>query len=198
MAWFIARRVSSMVLVLFAVSVIVFFAYMSLPGGDPAQRLAGKEATPTLVANIRHEWGFDKPLYAQYAAMMRKTVIDRSLVSYTSQDNVFDHKPACGAFAGTTSPVVNGSAVCGNVTASAVAGSVIASCAVVEATGSSSFGGECAAVPQPANATKLPKTTLFAHGEDKARPLPCERLFIVSSPRRFYFKVVLCCAPVPE
>lgn len=89
MGWFVARRLGSMVLVLFAVSVIVFFAYMALPGGDPAQRLAGKEATPTLVSNIRHDWGFDKPLYVQYASMMRKTVIDRSLVSYTSQDNVF-------------------------------------------------------------------------------------------------------------
>jgi peptide/nickel transport system permease protein len=90
MAWFVARRLVSMVLVLFAVSVIVFFAYMELPGGDPAQRLAGKDATPVLVSSIRHEWGFDKPLYVQYAAMMRKTLIDRSLVSYTSQDNVFD------------------------------------------------------------------------------------------------------------
>lgn len=90
MGWFIVRRLTAMVLVLLAVSVIVFFAYMELPGGDPATRLAGKDPTPALVSSIRHEWGFDKPLYVQYATMMRKILIDRSLISYTSQANVFD------------------------------------------------------------------------------------------------------------
>ena len=51
MARFIARRLIGMVFVLFAVSVIVFFIFNVIPT-DPAQRIAGKNATPQLVENV--------------------------------------------------------------------------------------------------------------------------------------------------
>ena len=41
---------------------IVFVIFIVVPGGDPAQRIAGKNATPQNIINIRHDWGFDRPL----------------------------------------------------------------------------------------------------------------------------------------
>jgi peptide/nickel transport system permease protein len=61
-----------MVAVLFAVSVLVFIIFVLIPGGDPAQRMAGKNPTPENIVNIRKKWGFDKPIYVQYVQMMKK------------------------------------------------------------------------------------------------------------------------------
>ena len=57
---------------LFAVSVLVFLIFNVIPNSDPAQRMAGKNATPQLVASITEEWGFDDPLPQQYLTMMKK------------------------------------------------------------------------------------------------------------------------------
>jgi len=69
------------------VTFIVFVIFIVVPGGDPAQRIAGKNATPQLIENIRHTWGFDKPFYDQYWVMLKK-MFSGDLVSYTSQQNV--------------------------------------------------------------------------------------------------------------
>jgi peptide/nickel transport system permease protein len=81
MARFIVRRLLAMAGVLFAVSVIVFLVFMVLPKQNPAQTLAGKNATPTLVKSIEEEWGFDKSLPVQYGTMMKK-VFTGELTSY--------------------------------------------------------------------------------------------------------------------
>jgi peptide/nickel transport system permease protein len=54
---FLIHRLVSMVLVLFAVSVLVFAIFNAIPGGDPAERMAGEHATETQVEVIRREWG---------------------------------------------------------------------------------------------------------------------------------------------
>ena len=87
MARFVARRLLSMVLVLFAVSVLVFLIFNVVPNGDPAVRMAGKIPTETQIEAIREEWGFDEPLYVQYATMMKK-LFTGDMVSYFTQLNV--------------------------------------------------------------------------------------------------------------
>jgi peptide/nickel transport system permease protein len=84
---FVVRRLLSMLLVLFAVSVIVFLIFNVIPNGDPAVRMAGKIPTETQVEAIREEWGFDGPLYVQYATMMKK-LFSGETVSYSNQTNV--------------------------------------------------------------------------------------------------------------
>jgi peptide/nickel transport system permease protein len=86
---FIIRRLIGMVLVLFAVSVLVFAIFVVVPSGDPAVRIAGKNANDQLIENIRETWGFDKPYYVQYWRMMQKT-FSGDLVSYTNQTNVLE------------------------------------------------------------------------------------------------------------
>jgi peptide/nickel transport system permease protein len=75
------RRLLAMVLVIAAVSVATFAAFELLPRGDPAERLAGREASAQQVAAIRREWGFDRDVVTQYATMMRKALAGR-LISY--------------------------------------------------------------------------------------------------------------------
>jgi peptide/nickel transport system permease protein len=87
MTRFVARRVLSMLLVLFAVSVLVFLIFNVVPNGDPAVRMAGKIPTETQIEAIREEWGFDEPLYVQYATMMEK-IFTGDLVSYLNQQDV--------------------------------------------------------------------------------------------------------------
>ena len=45
---FIVRRVIGMIFVLIAVSFLVFIIFIVVPGGDPATRIAGKNANDQL------------------------------------------------------------------------------------------------------------------------------------------------------
>ena len=87
MAAFFVRRLIGAVLVCIAVTFIVFIIFIIAPGGGArgtAERIAGKNANPQLVKNVEKQWGFDKPLYVQYAKLMQR-MFTNNLVSYTSQ-----------------------------------------------------------------------------------------------------------------
>jgi peptide/nickel transport system permease protein len=86
---FCVKRLISAVLVLFAISVMTFLIFQAIPNGDPALRLAGRLAQPQQIADVRKQWGFDKPIYVQYVKTMEK-VLDGSITSYTQQLNVED------------------------------------------------------------------------------------------------------------
>jgi peptide/nickel transport system permease protein len=86
---FIVRRVVGMLVVMFAVSVLTFLIFNVIPNGDPADRMAGKNSTPVQIEAIEKEWGFDRPLYTQYATTMEK-VFTGDLISYANQTNVVD------------------------------------------------------------------------------------------------------------
>jgi peptide/nickel transport system permease protein len=87
MARFIVRRLIGMFAVLFAVSVLTFLIFNVIPNSDPAQRMAGKAATPALVASITEEWGFDEPLPQQYLTMMKK-IFTNDVISYEGREYV--------------------------------------------------------------------------------------------------------------
>jgi len=50
---FIIRRGLGAIIVLSIVSFITFAIFIVIPGGDPAERMAGKNATDANIANIR-------------------------------------------------------------------------------------------------------------------------------------------------
>jgi peptide/nickel transport system permease protein len=87
MARFAIRRLLEMAAVLFAVSVIAFAIFNLIPNSDPAQRLAGRNPEPQLVASIREEWGFDDSLPQQYLTMMGK-IFGGEAISYTTRESV--------------------------------------------------------------------------------------------------------------
>jgi len=87
MGRFVVRRLLETIAVLFAVSILTFLIFNVIPNSDPALRMAGKNATPTLVANITEEWGFDESLPQQYATMMGK-IFSGDVISYEGRENV--------------------------------------------------------------------------------------------------------------
>ena len=89
MARFAARRLASMVFVLFAVSVLTFLIFNVIPNGDPAVRMAGKQPTEEQIEEIREEWGFDEPVYEQYVVTMKK-LFTGDMISYFTQLDVVD------------------------------------------------------------------------------------------------------------
>jgi len=84
---FIFRRLVAMVIVLFAVSLVTFFIFQVLPGGDPAVRMAGKQPTETQIEAIREEWGFNDSLPTQYLTTMQN-LFSGDMKSYTTQLSV--------------------------------------------------------------------------------------------------------------
>ncbi|MGZ6597322.1 MAG: ABC transporter permease, partial [Solirubrobacteraceae bacterium] len=89
MGRFIVRRIIAMILVMFIVSVLTFVMLVKIPGGDPAQRLAGRSATQAEVHQIEAKYGFNKPIYTQYANTM-KNIFTGQAYSYTQGFNVLD------------------------------------------------------------------------------------------------------------
>lgn len=61
---FILRRVLSAVPSLFGLMIITFLLIRLVPA-DPAAALAGDNATPQQIAEIRHQYGLDRPIYEQ-------------------------------------------------------------------------------------------------------------------------------------
>jgi peptide/nickel transport system permease protein len=82
---FIIRRFVAAFFVLFAISVLVFLIFFATPGIDPAARIAGRNASPEVLAAVRHEFGLDSPLPVRYVLMMRHLFIDRDLTSYVNR-----------------------------------------------------------------------------------------------------------------
>jgi peptide/nickel transport system permease protein len=87
MLTFAIRRLIGAVLVLIAVSFITYLIFVQIPGGDPAQRIAGRTATDANIADIREKLHLNDPFYSQYWAMMQ-SLFTANLKSYASQLNV--------------------------------------------------------------------------------------------------------------
>ncbi len=84
MLWFAVRRITSAILVMFSISVLVFLIFFATPGVDPAARIAGRSATPAIIAQVRHAFGLDRPLPIRWALMMDHLFIKQDLSSYVN------------------------------------------------------------------------------------------------------------------
>jgi peptide/nickel transport system permease protein len=65
MLGYLVRRLLWVVVLLAAISVLVFALFFLLPG-DPAAQALGRGATPQTVAQVRHRMGLDLPVWKQY------------------------------------------------------------------------------------------------------------------------------------
>ena len=93
MASYIVRRLVAMVLMLIALSMIVFLLFNALPA-DPARLTCGKACTPQVIEANRHRLGLDKPLYEQYGAFVKGIFVGRT---YGTGKVTFEcHKPCLG------------------------------------------------------------------------------------------------------
>jgi len=74
-----------MVFVLFGISVLVFLIFFATPGADPAARIAGRNASPETLEQVRASFGLDRPLPVQYALMMQRLFITGELTSFVNR-----------------------------------------------------------------------------------------------------------------
>jgi peptide/nickel transport system permease protein len=77
MAAYIVRRVLGMFLLLFLLSLAVFFLFNLLPG-DPARLTCGKACTPAIIEANRHRLGLDEPAPVQYVKFLAGIFVGRT------------------------------------------------------------------------------------------------------------------------
>jgi peptide/nickel transport system permease protein len=63
---YILRRILWGIVLLFLVCLLTFILFNVLPSADPAQLRAGRNASPAIIAHIRHELGLDKSVVEQF------------------------------------------------------------------------------------------------------------------------------------
>ncbi len=82
------RRVFLAVPLVFAVVALTFF-FIRLAPGDPAQILAGDAPTPEFLAQVRAEYGLDRPVWTQFLAFLAKALTGDFGTSLYAKQPVF-------------------------------------------------------------------------------------------------------------
>jgi peptide/nickel transport system permease protein len=88
MTTFIIRRLAWALVVMFAITILVFLIFFATPGVDPARQMAGRNPDPATIEQIKHQFGLDRSLPVQYALMMKRLFISRDLISYAYRQEV--------------------------------------------------------------------------------------------------------------
>ncbi|AZV56202.1 ABC transporter permease [Clostridium sp. AWRP] len=83
----IIKRLLAMILVIFGVTIIVFFLSHVIPG-DPARMMAGQRASQDTLISIRKQLGLDKPLIVQYFIYMKGLLSGNLGISIRTQQPV--------------------------------------------------------------------------------------------------------------
>jgi peptide/nickel transport system permease protein len=79
MTRYIIRRILWGILLLIFVTALMFVLFRVLPTGDPARLRAGRNASPQVIAAIRHDLGLDKSLPAQFWIYMKEVFLHFNL-----------------------------------------------------------------------------------------------------------------------
>jgi peptide/nickel transport system permease protein len=87
---FFIRRILLMIPALFGLLVLTFLLVRVVPN-DPSAALAGENATPAQIEQIRQQYGFDRPLYVQFFVYLRQVAEgDLGTSMYTRRSVVLD------------------------------------------------------------------------------------------------------------
>jgi peptide/nickel transport system permease protein len=87
LARYLLVRVIGVIPTLIGISILVFAINYLIPG-DPALIMAGSEASPEIVANLRQQWGLDQPVYVRYLAWLGNMLTGNLGDSYFSRQTV--------------------------------------------------------------------------------------------------------------
>ena len=89
---FIVRRLLLVIPSLAGLLVLTFFLIRVVPA-DPAAALAGENATPAQIAEIRRQYGLDQPLYVQFGVYLTQVArLDFGESAYSRRPVVVDIK----------------------------------------------------------------------------------------------------------
>jgi peptide/nickel transport system permease protein len=69
---YIVRRLLYLVLVVLIITLGTFLIFYVMPPGDPAVAFAGKNPTPDVIAEVKKQFGLDKPLWQQYVGFVQR------------------------------------------------------------------------------------------------------------------------------
>jgi peptide/nickel transport system permease protein len=94
MIGYVIRRLIMMVVLLFMLTVAVFFLFSLLPG-DPARLTCGKACTPALIEANRHRLGLDEPPVVQYGKFLSGLFVGR-VYSPDSPEPIVCQAPCLG------------------------------------------------------------------------------------------------------
>ena len=84
---YLARRLSASLFILLGVSVVTFGLTFIIPA-DPVAMIAGRNSTPAVREQIRHQLGLDRPLPEQYASYLGRLVQGDLGKSYARKSDV--------------------------------------------------------------------------------------------------------------
>jgi peptide/nickel transport system permease protein len=70
---YIIKRLLNILIMLFAVSIIIFLLVRFIPG-DPARTMAGEHASKEILEEMRKKWGLDKPVWEQYIIWLKYAI----------------------------------------------------------------------------------------------------------------------------
>ena len=87
MTLYVARRLLWAAAMLVIVSALTFLIFYAFPSTDPAALRAGRQATPELIAQIRHSLGLDRPVYDQFSIYLKNLALHFNL-GYSYQNNI--------------------------------------------------------------------------------------------------------------
>ncbi|HET9104584.1 MAG TPA: ABC transporter permease [Solirubrobacteraceae bacterium] len=88
---YIVRRVLWGIVLILAVSALTFVLFNVLPGANPAQLRAGRNASPVIIHYITHELGLDQPIYVQFWRYMKNIILHFNFgYSYYTGASVLD------------------------------------------------------------------------------------------------------------
>jgi peptide/nickel transport system permease protein len=68
---YIVRRLLWAVVIVLIITVLTFVVFFVMPSTDPAVQFAGRNPTPELIAEVRHQFGLDKPIWQQYGLFLK-------------------------------------------------------------------------------------------------------------------------------
>jgi peptide/nickel transport system permease protein len=71
---YIVRRLLWTVLVVVIITAFTYLIFFVMPPTDPAVQFAGKNPTPEQIAVVRHQFGLDKPVWAQYGLFLKHLI----------------------------------------------------------------------------------------------------------------------------
>jgi peptide/nickel transport system permease protein len=71
---YIVRRLMWVALVVLIITAFTFFIFFVMPPTDPAVQFAGKNPTPEQIAEVRRQFGLDKPVWTQYGLFLKHLI----------------------------------------------------------------------------------------------------------------------------
>jgi peptide/nickel transport system permease protein len=89
MAVYLLRKLLQTIPTILGVALLIFILF-NLVGGDPTYQMLGRHATQQRIEEVRHQYGFDRPLSVQFVAYLKQIVTFDYGISYTTKQPISD------------------------------------------------------------------------------------------------------------